>query len=185
MDPDANGTSFVGLVNRLGQVITGVAHGALTGEAVRLAAGLSGLVGGGVEAWVGRLFLAPYGVWLVGVAGAVVVVLGLIQIWRGLRGNVRRDWQLRALDPAKDRWQIRLGRFGLGVRGLVLAIAGALVIRAARAFDPQQAGGVEDVLRALQRQPASGWLLGTVGLGLAAYGCFALIEARYRFIPSA
>ncbi len=43
VDPDANGTSFVGLVNRLGQVITGVAHAALMVEALRLAAGLSGL----------------------------------------------------------------------------------------------------------------------------------------------
>ncbi|MBA3259875.1 MAG: DUF1206 domain-containing protein [Gemmatimonadales bacterium] len=185
VDPDGNGTSFVGLVNRAGQLITGAAHGALTAEAVCLAAGLPGFVGGGVEALIGRLFRAPHGVWVVGLAGVVVVVLGVIQIWRGLRGNVRRDWQLRALDPVKNRWQIRLGRFGLGVRGLVLAIAGALVIRAARVLDPERAGGIEDVLRALQRQPASDWLLGTVALGLVAYGLFALIEARYRFIPSA
>jgi hypothetical protein len=60
-----------------------------------------------------------------------------------------------------------------------------LVIRAARAYDARQAGGIEDVLQTLRDQSASDWLLGTVAVGLVAYGLFALIEARYRFIPSA
>ena len=42
-----------------------------------------------------------------------------------------------------------------------------------------------DVLAQLWAQPAAPWLLGAVALGLVAYGVFALIEARYRFIPSA
>jgi hypothetical protein len=185
VDPDGNGASLGGLVNRAGQVITGITHAVLTIEAVRLTLGLPGLGGAGLEVWVGRLLRQPYGVWIVGAAGAVVMLLGAIQIWRALLGDVRSAWRLGALDPRKDRWPIRLGRFGLAARGLVLAVAGALVVRAARAYDPDAAGGVAEVLRALREEPASDWLLGIVALGLVAYGLFALIEARYRFIPSA
>jgi hypothetical protein len=67
----------------------------------------------------------------------------------------------------------------------VLGVAGFLVVRAAAALDPEEAGGVGDVLARISAQPTSPWLLGTVALGLVAYGAFALIEARYRFIPSA
>ena len=185
VDPDGNGTSFVGIANRLGQIITGIAHVALTWEAVRLALGLPGGRNTGVEGLVGSVLGAPFGRSLLRVAGAVVIVVGLLQIWRGLFGNVRRDWRLRALDPARHRWAYLVGRFGLAARGVVLSVAGLLVLRAAAAYDPEQAGGVEDVLAQLWAQPASHWMLGSVALGLVAYGIFALIEARYRFIPSA
>jgi len=185
VDPDGNGTRFVGLVNRVGQIITGIAHVALTWEAARLALGLPGGRGVGVEGLVGGVLQAPFGDALLRVTGVVVMVVGASQIWRGLFGNVRRDWRLRALDPARHRWAFRVGRFGLATRGLVLAVAGFLVTRAAAALDPEEAGGVGDVLARIGAQPASPWLLGLVALGLVAYGAFALIEARYRFIPSA
>jgi hypothetical protein len=185
VDPDENGTSFVGLANRAGQVITGLTQVALTVEAVLLAAGRTGLVGGGLESWLARLLRQPNGIWVVGGAGMLIVVLGGLQIGRALLGDVRRDWHLRALDPRRDRWKIRLGRFGLAARGVVLAGAGGLLIRAARAYDPDQAGGIAEVLRALREESASDWLLGGVALGLVAYGVFAILEARYRFIPSA
>jgi hypothetical protein len=185
VDPDGNGTSFVGLANRVGQIITGVAHVALTWEAVRLALGLPGGENAGIEGLVGSVLGAPFGRSLLRVAGVVVIVIGLLQVYRGLFGNVRRDWRLRALDPSRHRWAYRVGRFGLAARGVVLSVAGVLVLRAAAAWDPEQAGGVDDVLAQLWAQPASHYLLGSVALGLVAYGVFALIEARYRFIPSA
>lgn len=185
VDPDGNGTSFVGVVNRVGQILTGIAHVALTWEAARLALGLPGGEGVGVEGLVGSVLQAPFGDVLLRVTGVVVVVVGLSQVWRGLFGDVRRDWRLAALDPGRHRWAFRVGRFGLATRGLVLAVAGLLVVRAAAALNPEEAGGVGDVLARLWAQPFSQWLLGTVALGLVAYGMFALIEARYRFIPSA
>ena len=185
VDPDGNGTSVVGIANRIGQIITGMAHVALTWEAVRLALGLPGGRNTGIEGLVGGVLAAPFGRSLLRVAGVVVIVLGLLQIGRGLFGNVRRDWRLRSLDPERHRWAYRMGRFGLAARGVVLSVAGVLVLRAAAVYDPEQAGGVADVLAQLRAQSTSHWLLGSVALGLVAYGAFALIEARYRFIPSA
>lgn len=185
VDPDGNGTTVVGIANRIGQVITGIAHMALTWEAVRLALGLPGGRNTGVEGLVASVLSAPFGRSLLLVAGAVVIVLGLLQVYRALFGDVRRDWRLRSLDPSRHPWAYRVGRFGLAARGVVLGVAGILLLRAAAAWDPAQAGGMDDVLAQLWAQPASHYLLGSVALGLVAYGVFALIEARYRFIPSA
>lgn len=49
VDPDRNGTSVVGGLNRLGLGNAGLVHAALTLKAARLALGMSGGVGGG--AW--------------------------------------------------------------------------------------------------------------------------------------
>ena len=185
VDPDGNGTSAVGIANRLGQIITGIAHVGLTWEAIRLALGLPGGNDAGIEGLVAGVLGAPFGRSLLRVAGAVVIVVGLLQIYRGLFGDVRRDWRLERLDPGRHPWAYRIGRFGLTARGVVLSVAGVLVLRAAAAWDPEQAGGVDDVLAQLWAQPASHYLLGSVALGLVAYGIFALVEARYRFIPSA
>jgi hypothetical protein len=185
VDPDGNGTGFVGIVNRTGQIITGIAQVTLTWEALRLALGIAGGRSAGVEGLVGALLRAPFGTGVLRLIGLVVIVVGVLQVWRGLFGNVRRDWRLRALDPARHRWAFRVGRYGLATRGVVLGVAGLLVIRAAATYNPERAGGVGEVLAQLWAQPASKWLLGTVALGLVAYGVFALIEARYRFIPSA
>jgi hypothetical protein len=184
VDPDGNGTSVGGLANRIGQIITGITHIALTWEAARLSLGLPGGRTVGVEGLVRGVLEAPFGDRVLRLTGLVVIVIGGLQIWRGLFGNVRRDWRLHGLDPRRHRWTFRLGRFGLATRGIVMGVAGYMVIRAAAALNPEEAGGVGDVLARLWAH-SSPWLLGIVALGLVSYGCFALTEARHRFIPSA
>ena len=39
-----------------------------------------------------------------------------------------------------------------------------------------------DALGALQDQPGGKWLLAATGIGLALFGIYSLIEARYRRI---
>jgi len=125
----------------------------------------------------------PFGVQLVGLVGLVLVVVAAIQLYRSVLGDVRRDWRLDTLDE-NGHWAIRIGRFGLAARAVVMGVSGALVFQAARAYDPSRAGGIREVLRALGRQYASGWLLGLVALGLVAFGVFGLVEARHRAIPT-
>jgi hypothetical protein len=62
VDPDGNGTGFVGIVNRTGQIITGIAQVTLTWEALRLALGIAGGRSAGVEGLVGALLRAPFAV---------------------------------------------------------------------------------------------------------------------------
>ena len=46
--------------------------------------------------------------------------------------------------------------------------------------NPREARGIGGALHALARQPAGRWLFGAVAVGLAAYGLFVLLLARYR-----
>ena len=187
LDPDCNGTSFVGLVNRFGQIVTALAQLALSVEATRLALGLRSVLSVSVdlsnEHLVAEGLRVPFGVQLVGLTGLMLVGVAISQMYRALIGDVRRDWRLGGLGE-NGAWAVRIGRFGLAARAVVLGVGGWLVFQAARVYDPSRAGGIRAVLRTLAGFYASGWLLGLVALGLVAFGIFGLVEARYRFIPA-
>jgi hypothetical protein len=74
------------------------------------------------------------------------------------------------------------GRFGLAARGVVIAIAGGFLVVAALWSDPQEATGLGGALQTLLRESFGPWLLGTVALGLVAYGLLMLAVARYGWI---
>lgn len=72
----------------------------------------------------------------------------------------------------------RVARIGFSARAIVFTIIAFLLFRAAYFLNPNEAGGTKEAFSWLQNE------LGTVvfsliGLGLAAYGLFMLIRARY------
>ena len=73
-----------------------------------------------------------------------------------------------------------LGLLGHVARGVVAALAGLLLGKAALDYDPQEAKGVDGTLRTIAEQPYGKALLLLAAAGLAAFGLFSLVEARYR-----
>jgi hypothetical protein len=57
-------------------------------------------------------------------------------------------------------------------------------MRAAVRHDPEEAGGLGDALGTLAQQPYAPVLLGSMALGLGAYGAYQLVKARYRVIAA-
>jgi hypothetical protein len=179
-DVDGKGSDAKGLTVRLGQALSGAAHGALAVQAARLAAGARPGGGDEAETWTRRLLGVPLGVWLVGAIGAGIVVVALVQIRNALVKDPERHLELGGVGPDARRWIVRVGRYGAVARSFVFALAGVFLVHAAVAYDPSEAGGLGDVLAAIARHPLSPWLLAVVSLGLVAFGCFELVNARYR-----
>ena len=169
LDPYGNGTSFIGLVNRFGQLVTALAQLALSIEGARLALGLPSVLSGPVavddanERLVAEGLRVPFGVQLVGLVGLILLIVAVIQMYRSLLGDVRRDWRLDSLDE-NGHWAVRIGRFGLAARAVVLGVSGALVVQAAGAYRPLTCG--RDQRGSADAGPA-------VRLGLAARTCGA------------
>ncbi len=120
------------------------------------------------------------GRWVVGLVGAIIVVVGIAMVVEGVQLKFMRYFPAGAL-PAKTRSAVqRLGLIGTVSRGLVFALAGALVVVAAWTYDVKKAGGLDTALQTLRDQPFGPWLLAFVGIGLVAFGVYGLSEARYR-----
>ncbi|WP_425247172.1 DUF1206 domain-containing protein [Streptomyces sp. NEAU-NA10] len=127
-----------------------------------------------------RLLKVPAGQWVVGAAGAAVVVVG---IWIGGRAVMRayRDkMRLGEMSPRVRRLVDVTGVGGGGARGLVFAAAGASAVRAAVDYQPDKAKGLDDTLRSFAGTPVGPGLLACVAAGLVLFGLFSFAMARWR-----
>jgi uncharacterized protein DUF1206 len=141
--------------------------------------------GSGSQAGQQSLFAAKTmrhtgGRWAVGIVGAVVVVCGLVLMWQGFTRRFEKYLNLGQMSPRTRRVVEFLGVFGTAARGLVFALAGALVIVAAVQYDAHKATGLDGALRQLADSSSWSWLLFLVAAGLVVFGVYGFAEAKWR-----
>ncbi len=120
------------------------------------------------------------GQWLVGIVGLVIVIVGAALVVEGARHKFMKHLMTSQMSARTRQAVRRLGTVGTIARGLVFALAGALVIDAAVTFNPAKAGGLDKALYTLRNQPFGEFLLALAALGLIAFGIYGLAEARWR-----
>ncbi|WP_433374756.1 DUF1206 domain-containing protein [Actinoplanes sp. CA-142083] len=120
----------------------------------------------------GRLTVALAGV-AVAAIGAGLAIYG---VTRKFEKHLRTG---RMTTPARVTCR-RLGITGYAAKGAAYAVAGILLVLAAVQYDPDKARGLDAALRAMATQPYGTWLLTLTALGIAAYGLFSIVQARYR-----
>jgi len=127
-----------------------------------------------------RALELPLGRWLVGLAGLVVLGVGVGIGVRAARRTFHKHLEKARMSRRVQRVVDVLGVTGGVARGLVYAAAGVFVVIAAVDYDAGKAKGLDGTLRALAGTPAGPWLLALVALGLAVFGLFSIALARYR-----
>jgi hypothetical protein len=183
MDPDNAGTDAEGIIKRIGWAVSGITYGVFGVLAVLILVGSAGGGGGsGAEDLTAQLMSQPFGIWLVGIVGAILVGTGLYQFYRAYSAKFREKLKLGEMSTTETTWATRAGRLGFAARGVVYVLLGIFLIQAGLQSDPSEAGGLGQALDTVAAQPYGPWLLGLVALGLMAYGVFAVVLARYRRI---
>lgn len=185
VDPDNKGTDAKGIVKRVGYFASGVIHASLGIAAVRLLLGSGGGGGGGnADSWTAKLMAQPFGLWLVGITGAIVIGVGLRQLYKAYEADFFDKLKTGEMSASERTWAKRAGRAGLASRGVVFSIIGFFLIQAALNANPQEARGLGGALDTLAAQPYGPYLLGIVAIGLVGYGVYCWVNARYRKIPA-
>ena len=182
MDPDRHRTSAGGLVTRVGNAIRGCIYGALGIEAFKLLRGLGGSRGNEAETWTARILGYPFGEVAIGLAGAVVAIYGVSEVIESLRGkdDEKVDWSL--IPPAVRVPLRRISRFGVGVRGGLIATLGVFLVRAAFTHDPNEAAGSRESMLKLGGLLEGRWCLAIIAAGVLAYAVDQAVHARCRRI---
>ena len=126
----------------------------------------------------------PAGTWLVGLAGAIVIGVGLWNLYRGLSGKFEDKWRTGEMGATARTWGGRAGTVGHVARGVVFGLIGVFVIRAAVQYDPKEAIGLDGALQKLASAAYGPYLLGLTAAGLIAYGLYCLVDARYRDVSA-
>lgn len=183
VDPAEKGTDASGIAVRVGYAVSGVIHAGLALYAVGLASGDGGGGGGDTQSTTAEVLSHPFGSFAVAAAGAAVIGYGARSAYRAYRRKYRDKIAFGRLDSRARRWVDLAGRLGLSARAVVFVLIGFFLIVAAVRSDPSEARDVEGALDMLAGQSYGPWLLGLVAIGLACYGVYSIVKARYRTFP--
>jgi len=171
---DPNSTSA-----RVVSAIRGLAYAFLTATAIAVLRGSQPSGAKQQAGYAAEIMSHTGGRWAVGLVGAAFVAVGIYLAIEGLMRKFMRYFPEGQLD-AKVRSTIQtVGVIGNVARGAVFAGAGALVVLAAWKYDPAKAGGIDATVKLLKDHSLT-WLLLVAAAGLITFGCYGLLEARYR-----
>jgi Domain of Unknown Function (DUF1206) len=122
----------------------------------------------------------PGGRWLVGIAGLIVVIAGLMLAGQGIRRTFLAYLRTSQMSRGTRRVVELLGVFGTIARAVVIALVGVLVLEAAVTHQASESGGIDQALLTLRNQPLGEILVLLAALGLIVFGGYGLCEARWR-----
>lgn len=163
---------------RLKSLARGIAYSGLAFSAVALLHGARATQSGQQGHLAGTLMQHTGGRLLVGTAGLVVIVIGVLMVHEGWSKKFLRYFG--ALPAHTLRWVVQLGRIGTVARGIVFGVTGFLVLVAAWSANPAKAGGIDEAFRALLAHPYGAALVAILGVGLMIFGVYGLAEAAWR-----
>ncbi|MBD3885327.1 DUF1206 domain-containing protein [Phormidium tenue FACHB-886] len=183
-DPEHSGeeTNAKHIVQRIGYTFSAIAYTGLALTAVKLIMGTETSSGSATQDWTAHFMAQPFGRWLVGLAGLVVIGVGISYLYQAYKAEFQHHFKRYQMSQTERNWAKWMGQFGITARGIVFSIIGLFLVLAALHANASEARGLGGVLATLAQQPFGSWLLGIVALGLIAYSIYLLIEARYRRI---
>jgi len=178
-DTENEGTGAMGIVKRLGFAASGVVNAAVAVTALQLALGSNGEEGG-AKTWAARVMHQPFGHWLLGALGVVVIGVAVGQFYLAYTKRFLEKLDTASMSEKVRRAVTRMGQAGYASRGVVFPIIGGALVSAALTHDPSEAKGMGEALHTVAASTHGKILLLVVAAGLLAYGAFTVALAKYR-----
>ena len=180
MDTENKGSKPKGIVRRAAYAAIAIVYIGLAFSAVKIILGERRSEGVWAQSWTAWILGLPLGQWLVALAGAGVIAVGLYQFYRAYSADFRKKLLLGEMTGTEETWATRVGRFGHAARGVVFCIVGPFLMFAAYQADAAETRDFGEVLRTIEGQPFGPYLLALVAAGFVSYGLFMFVLARYR-----
>lgn len=175
-DIQNHGSDAKGILKRVGELASGVAHLFLAYAAYQFASGAKRMAEAGGDQAAARSVLD------VGMGWIVILLIGL-GFLVGAVMQAKNAWSchfMHRLSASAPDWTKTIGRIGHAARAIVFAIIGWSMVTTAWQSRGQEVKGLGEALLALRDM---GIVYTLVAIGLILFGVFTLISARYRIIP--
>jgi uncharacterized membrane protein YidH (DUF202 family) len=163
-----------GAVKRVKAFALAVVYFAMAVSAARFAMGSGKSTGQRNAGTSAQLMQSGWGRILLIVIGLVIIGVGGYHVYKGVSKRFEKD-----LKVSPGRGITALGVGGYAAKGLVFVGAGVLVLVATLRFDPSKATGIDGAVKALGEAPFGKFLLILAALGIAAFGAYSFVRARY------
>ncbi|BBX03317.1 hypothetical protein BST36_05620 [Mycolicibacterium moriokaense] len=122
----------------------------------------------------GQLMQSGWGKFLLIAVGLGLIGVGGYHVYKGVSKKFFKD-----LRVSGGTGITAVGVSGYAAKGLALTGAGLLVIVATLQADPSKAAGLDAAVKTLGQAPFGKFLLILAGLGIAAFGGYSFVRARY------
>jgi len=174
-------------LQRVGYFFSGLAYGFIAFEAARMIFSGGSSSGGGngqKQSLVAQILDWPGGQWIIGIIAAIFFAKAIYQVYRALSGEFDKKVRNSNLDNRVKEVLHKAGLVGYLARGVVISVIGYFFLQAALQSNPNQVKGTKGAFQFISDMAAGPWLLGIVAIGLACYGVFMFVKAKYRVMPS-
>jgi hypothetical protein len=165
---------------RISGLASGIAYVLLCITAVSILIGSGSGGSGGAGKATGGVLDWPGGQILVGIAGLVMIGVGLEQGYKGIKRKFLEKSKTEQMSESVERAFTALGVFGHLARMVVFALIGYFLLRAAIDYNPDKAVGLDGALNKLVQASYGPILLGIVAAGLIGFATYSIADARYR-----
>ncbi len=165
---------------RLDGVASGIGYLSLVVTAVSILVGSGSGGSGGPDKATGGVLGWPGGQFLVGIAGLIIIGVGLQQGYKGITKKFCENSKTEQMSEHTERAFAALGIFGHLARMVVFGLIGYFLVRAAIDYDPDKAIGLDGALAAVRDASYGPFLLGVVAAGLIGFAAYSIANARYR-----
>ena len=179
-DTENKGSDTKGMLTRIGYGLSGLLYLGFAFYALKIVFGSSSSGGGGQSGQqqaIGELLSQPFGQILVGIVAAVTIGKGLYGIYKGISKKFMKD--ITGVAGKERELYEKAGQIGFIARGVVFGIIGFFFARAALLSSSSEAKGTEGVFDFLG-SAGGPWLMGLIAIGVAAYGVFQIVKAKYK-----
>jgi hypothetical protein len=168
--------------DRIAGAVSGIAYGALcvTALSILFNSGSSGGSSGNPDKTTGGVLGWPGGQVIVALAGLIFIGVAVDQAIKGIKKKFLEDSKTGEMSPQMRKVFTAVGVFGHLARGVVFALIGWFLFRAAIEFDPDKAVSLDGALTALGQSSYGPVLLGIVAAGLVGFGAYSVLDGRYR-----
>lgn len=166
---------------RVASALRAAIYVALAVAAIRLA--IAGVAQDGAQqqvSWTATVLGWPAGRWIVGAAGAGLLLAGAVEAWNGIAGTFMSRLKEGRLGNVSHRLVRVVGGVGHAGRGAAYVLVGWFVVVAALDHDASKSRGLDGALAELAQEPSGPPVLLALALGLAAFGVYSICESRWR-----
>ena len=142
--------------------------------------GTQGGSGGSGREQVNTVFDWPAGRWIVAAVALGVLAVGVYSLVRAVTGKWRKHLDIDQLSEPAEKTVVVVAWVGLLGRTIAYGLVGWFLLRAAVQFDPNEPVGLDESLRRVAQESWGPLVLVVTAIGLAGYGLFSFVEARWR-----
>jgi hypothetical protein len=167
---------------RVAYVGTGVFWAAASVSAAAFVIGRPKGGGGGQDerTWTAEVMGWSGGRYLVGAVGVGFVAMAGWNAYRAVSRRFMKHLDRASMSEGWEKLATTSGVAGHAGRALAFGAIGWFVVRAAVEFDVNEPIGLDESLRTVRNAAYGPWLIAVTAAGLALYGLYSFVEARWR-----